>query len=158
MPQPQPHRIQAIQASSATYAAAWNNARSLTHWARPGTERASLQRQHQVPNPLSHNRNSLTRSLFKLRVPIGQKHFVFCCSVYKFFWGNGKNKEDSNKNTAPMNKISYLLRFSDQKIQNMVLFPKIPTLNFRVLLERHIIHLNVSSSKAFSDIYCPYYS
>ena len=34
------------------------NARSLTHWARPGIEPASSRTLCQVPNPLSHNRNT----------------------------------------------------------------------------------------------------
>ena len=34
------------------------HARFLTQWARPGIEQASSQRQRQVPNPLSHSRNS----------------------------------------------------------------------------------------------------
>ena len=57
MPQPQPwqHRI---RAASATYAAACNNAGSLTHWARPGIEPASSRIPCQVLNSLSHNENS----------------------------------------------------------------------------------------------------
>ena len=51
----QPH---GIWATSVTYTAACGNTRSLTHWARPGIEPASLQTLCQVLNPLSHNRNS----------------------------------------------------------------------------------------------------
>ena len=50
---PQQHQI---QASSATYTAAWGNARSLTHWARPGIKPAW--RLHWVLNTPSHNGNS----------------------------------------------------------------------------------------------------
>ena len=38
MPQPQQHQIRAV---SAAYTTAYGNARSLTHWARPGIEPAS---------------------------------------------------------------------------------------------------------------------
>ena len=41
-----------------TYMAAWGNTWSLTHWARPGIEPESSQRQCHVLNPLSHNGNS----------------------------------------------------------------------------------------------------
>ena len=55
MPQPQQHQI---QATSTTYATACSNARSLTHWARPGIESTSSQRQRCILNLLSHNGNS----------------------------------------------------------------------------------------------------
>ena len=55
MPQPQEHRIQAV---SATYATACGNSGSLTHWAKPRIEPSSSHTQHQVLNPLSHNKNS----------------------------------------------------------------------------------------------------
>ena len=54
MPQPQPRQI---QASSATYTTAPSNARSLTHWARPGIEPASSRTLCWVLSLLSHNRN-----------------------------------------------------------------------------------------------------
>ena len=41
-----------------TYVAAWGNARSLIHWARPGIKPASSQKQRQVLNLLSHRGNS----------------------------------------------------------------------------------------------------
>ena len=44
---------------SLTLATAWGNTTSLTHWAGPGIEPTSSQRQCWVLNPLSHNRNSL---------------------------------------------------------------------------------------------------
>ena len=47
-----------IWASSATYPTAYGNARFLTHWARPGIEPTSSQRQLQVLNPLGQNGNS----------------------------------------------------------------------------------------------------
>ena len=54
----QSHSQHQIQATSATYMAACDNARSLTHYERPGIEPTSLQRQRPVLNPMSHNRNS----------------------------------------------------------------------------------------------------
>ena len=56
-PTPQPQQ-RGIQATSVTYTAAHGNARSLTHWARPGMEPTSSWTRRQVLNPLSHNRNS----------------------------------------------------------------------------------------------------
>ena len=56
-PMPEPWQ-QWIQAASGTYATACGNARSLTHWVRPGIEPTSGERQHQVLNPLIHNGNS----------------------------------------------------------------------------------------------------
>ena len=47
-----------IGAEFETYAAACSNAGSLTRWARPGIKPASLWRQCQVLNLLSHKRNS----------------------------------------------------------------------------------------------------
>ena len=55
-PLPQPQQQQ-IWAASGTYTASCDNARSSTYWARPGTEPASSQRQHQVLYSLSHNKN-----------------------------------------------------------------------------------------------------
>ena len=49
-----------IWAASATHAAACSNARSLTHWMRPGIELTSSQWLCRVLNPLNHNRNSLS--------------------------------------------------------------------------------------------------
>ena len=46
-----------IQAASETYTTACGNARALTHWARPGIEPASSQRQSWVLNLLSHDGN-----------------------------------------------------------------------------------------------------
>ena len=56
-PTPQPQQCQ-IWAMSATYDAAFGNARSLTHWARPGTKLTFSQRLCQVLNLLSYNGNS----------------------------------------------------------------------------------------------------
>ena len=56
-PTPQPWQRQ-IWATSVTYAAAWDNARSLTHWVGPEVGPASSQRKRWVLNPLSHNGNS----------------------------------------------------------------------------------------------------
>ena len=47
-----------IQATSATYTAAWGNAASLTHWVRPGIEPTSSWTLCWVLNLLSHNGNS----------------------------------------------------------------------------------------------------
>ena len=55
-PTPQPRQHQ-IWAASVTYTSACSNARSLTHWGRPGFEPASSQTLCQVLNPLSHNGN-----------------------------------------------------------------------------------------------------
>ena len=55
MPQPWQH---GMQATSVTYAAGYGNARSSTHWVRPGIEPTSLQR-CRILNPMSHNGNSI---------------------------------------------------------------------------------------------------
>ena len=55
MPQPWQHWV---RAASATYTTAFGNPGSLTHWARPGIECASSQRQCCVLDLLSHNWNS----------------------------------------------------------------------------------------------------
>ena len=55
MPQPRQHKI---QASSATCTEAWGNAGSLTHWERPGIEPTSSHILCQVPNLVSHKKNS----------------------------------------------------------------------------------------------------
>ena len=47
-----------IRAAVASLHHSHSKAGSLTHWVRPGIELASSQRLCQVPNPLSHNRNS----------------------------------------------------------------------------------------------------
>ena len=47
-----------FQAASVTYATAYSNAGSLTHWERPGIEPTSSQRQCQVLNPLSNKEKS----------------------------------------------------------------------------------------------------
>ena len=47
-----------IRAVAVTYNTAWDSTRFLTHWARPGVEPASSQRQHWALNPLRHNMNS----------------------------------------------------------------------------------------------------
>ena len=47
-----------IQAPSVTYTTACGNTRSLTHRERTGIEAASSRTLRQVPDPLSHNRNS----------------------------------------------------------------------------------------------------
>ena len=56
-PTPQPQQQQ-IQATCVTYRAGCTNARSLTHWVRPGIGPASSQTPCQVLNLLSHNGNS----------------------------------------------------------------------------------------------------
>ena len=50
-----------LQAASATYTTAHDNARSLTHWARPGIEPETSWTLCQVLNLMSHTRNSLGR-------------------------------------------------------------------------------------------------
>ena len=52
-----------IRVTYATYAAACGNTGSLTHWVRPGIKPTSSQRQCQVLNSLSHNRNSIIQFL-----------------------------------------------------------------------------------------------
>ena len=52
MPQPWQHQI---WVAFATYTTACGNARSLTHWARPGIEPAALRSLSMVLNSLSHN-------------------------------------------------------------------------------------------------------
>ena len=68
--QPWKHQI---QAAPETYATAYSNSGSLTHWARPGIEPTSSQRQHQVLNPLSHSGNSCTTSSLSIHL------FLFVC-------------------------------------------------------------------------------
>ena len=60
----QPHQI---WAASVTYATACGNTRSLTHWARPGMEPTSSQRQHWVLSLLSCSGNST--SFFMMCIP-----------------------------------------------------------------------------------------
>ena len=54
-PQPRQHQL---QATSATYTTACSNARSLTHWVRPGIDPTFSGTLWQVLNMLSHNKNS----------------------------------------------------------------------------------------------------
>ena len=56
-PTPQPQQRQ-IRVAFATYTTAFGNTRSLTHWARPGTEPTSSQTLCQVLSLLSHSENS----------------------------------------------------------------------------------------------------
>ena len=63
MLQPQQYWIWAV---SVTYAAGCSNAKSLTHWARPGVEPTFSQRKDQVSNLLSHNGNSCLFVWFRL--------------------------------------------------------------------------------------------
>ena len=56
-----------IQAASATHATACCNARSLTHWMRPGIQPTSLRTLCCVLNPLSHIRNSKMWSFSRLK-------------------------------------------------------------------------------------------
>ena len=69
-PRPQPWQLQ-IWAKPVTYATAGGNARSLTHWARPGIEPASSQALCWVLNPPGHSRNSLCHRFLILN--LGQK-------------------------------------------------------------------------------------
>ena len=60
-PTPQPQQRQ-IWATPATFTAAYRNARSLTHWARPGIQPSSSWTLYQILNQLSHSgtpRNTL---------------------------------------------------------------------------------------------------
>ena len=65
-PQPQEHQI---QAAPATYATAWGNTGSWTHWARPGIEPEFSWTLCQVLNPLSHSRSSHTSTHFLILFP-----------------------------------------------------------------------------------------
>ena len=73
-PQPQQGRI---QATSVTCATACSNARSLTHWVRPGTH--ILMDSSRVLNLLSHSRNS-----YPLVLHSGFSIFWFCLFVCLF--------------------------------------------------------------------------
>ena len=55
--QPQPQQYQ-IPATSVTYTAGCDKARSLSHWAKPVIEPASSQTTCQVLNPLCHSKDS----------------------------------------------------------------------------------------------------
>ena len=74
-PTPQPWQHQ-IWATSVTYAAAYGNAGSLTHWTRPKIkpESTSSQKQHWVLNSLSHNRNSHA-TIFKSLIHFIKRRF-----------------------------------------------------------------------------------
>ena len=52
-----------IKDEAGSYAAAYSNTRSLIHWARPGIEPTSSQRQHGVLSPLIQNKNYLIDTL-----------------------------------------------------------------------------------------------
>ena len=68
MLQPQQHRLQDA------------SARSLTHWAKPGTKPTFSQRQHQVLNPPSHNGNSSNTLFLLLAYKI-----MPCFKIYDMF-------------------------------------------------------------------------
>ena len=76
--QPWQHQL---QAASATYTTVHGNARSVTHWARPGIETLSSQRQHWILNPLAtmrtpiliksqHSRSSLFEHYYQALSPL----------------------------------------------------------------------------------------
>ena len=65
-----PHQI---WAPSTNYVAAFSNAWSLNHWARPGIKPASSRTLYQVLNPLSHKGNSLIELFNSLCLS-----FLFC--------------------------------------------------------------------------------
>ena len=71
IPQPQQHWI---PAASVTCTTACGNARSLTHWVKPGIKPVSSQRLHRVHNSLSHNTNS-KNSLPLIQVSVHLKLF-----------------------------------------------------------------------------------
>ena len=66
-PKPQPWQLQ-IWAASLTFATTCSRAVYVTHWVKPGIKPAFSQRQYQVLNPLSHNRNANT--FFLLWLPL----------------------------------------------------------------------------------------
>ena len=80
---PQQHRI---WAASVTYTTACNNARSLTHWARPGTYHIAhvLMDTSGVLHPLSHNGNSLVIHFD------GRNEIPQCSVVTPLFHGEGR--------------------------------------------------------------------
>ena len=80
-PQIQQHQT---QATYGIYASAYCNAKFLTHWARPGTELTSSQRQHWVLNPLSHNGNSLVDFLLKTYFSLYRVHSKDLSSLPNF--------------------------------------------------------------------------
>ena len=69
-----------IWTTSVTYTAACSNARSLTHWVRPGLQPASLQRLHWVLNAQSHNGNS--------------KILYFSCKLLLYLFRNFRLEEN----------------------------------------------------------------
>ena len=78
-PKPQPQQCQS-PAASATYTTSHGNTGSLTHWARPGIEPSSLQRQHGVFDPLDHNgisRGSILQAGHEDAGLVGGKTSVF---------------------------------------------------------------------------------
>ena len=86
-PQPQPHQI---WAASATYTTAHGNARSLTHWARPGIEPTSSQIRGQAHNLLSHNKGTpliiklITKFTYALGLEIKLMVYIFA-GLVSFF-------------------------------------------------------------------------
>ena len=79
MPQPQPQQF-GIQVASPTCHTACGNARSLTHWARPGIEPTSSLSLHQFLNLLSHNRYS--RKAFYYCILLSLSSFCYCHHLY----------------------------------------------------------------------------
>ena len=67
-------------AASLTCTIAGGNTWSLTHWARPGIQPTSSQRQHQVFNPLSHNGSSLVESLIPVAWQCEYSFTIKCSS------------------------------------------------------------------------------
>ena len=71
------------------------NTRSLTHWARPGMEAASSEKQLQVLNPQSHNGNSFFLFIAPLGCPYTQtaespRSLVLLCQTISSFPHGGR--------------------------------------------------------------------
>ena len=62
--------------AAATYTTTFGNSGFLTLWARPGTEPACSQRQCQILNLLSHNRNSRNKYSFSSTFPFFSLSFL----------------------------------------------------------------------------------
>ena len=103
MPQPQQHKILAV---SETYTTAHGNARSLTHWVRPGI---NLHPHGYYSGSLSHNWNScnsLCNSLNKASYP----HLQSFYSQHKmsFMFGKVEKGEGKGLNTYLETNITFI--------------------------------------------------
>ena len=80
---PHSHSNTWIQATSMTYTATCSNARTLTHWEKPGIKPTSSQKHCQVFNPLSHNENSCIIVVL-ICIPCLVMLSIFSCACWSY--------------------------------------------------------------------------